>query len=289
MSQFQHEMSGPLSSRLHSGIKVVLLDAVGTALTLRRSVAECYFEVANKLGIDLPQDLIRSRFPGAFERNFAAWQSGLPSDWLGFAKDWIAHGVSLDAWLKSPVTRAEFANFFSLPVSESREYSSWAALVAEVLTPVNCPASPAILDGAFQHLWNLFAASDSWRLMAGAAELVAKLQGMGLQVCLASNFDRRLHQIMAGFRQELRFDAIFVSSEIGFRKPDPRFYREVLNRLSQPAEAVAMVGDRWWEDFATPTTVGLTSFLFQPHPDASKTHGADHRPECLRSLMDLLD
>lgn len=288
MPQPQHEMSGPLSSRLRSGIRVVLLDAVGTALTLSRSVAECYGEVAKRVGIDLPQDVIKSRFPGAFERNFTAWQSGLPADWVRFENDWRNNIESLSEWLKSPATRAEFASRFSLPVSESREYSSWASLVAEVLTPIHGAAPPAVLDEAFQILWSLFAAPETWRLMSGVTDLVAKLQGLGLRVCLASNFDGRLHQIMAGFSRDVRFDAIFVSSEIGYRKPDPRFYQEVLSRLGQPAEAVVMVGDRWWEDFAAPTTVGLTSFLFQPDPDRSKIHSTDHRPECLQSLTDLL-
>ncbi|MBL8890454.1 MAG: HAD-IA family hydrolase [Planctomycetaceae bacterium] len=281
-------MSEYVSTRLPSRIKIVLLDAVGTALTLQRSVAECYLEVANEVGIELQQGVIQGRFPTAFERNFCPWQSELPPDWRAAEKDWYINGSVVNMWLKAPTTIEQFASRFSFPVSESREYSSWAKLVSEVLLPVNGAGSSLVLDAAFQKLWKLFADPKSWRLMPGVTELVERLQALGLQVCLASNFDRRLHQIMAGFTRELRMDAIFVSSELGFRKPDPKFYGEVLGRIGCRAEEVAMVGDRWWEDFAAPTTVGISSFLLMPNQNPTQSKAADDRPECLRSLLDLL-
>jgi putative hydrolase of the HAD superfamily len=195
----------------------------------------------------------------------------------------------LQPWsFQADSTRQLFERFFALPVSEEGERTSWASLVAEVLAPVEPSASKPANDAAFRQLWQLFAEPSSWQLIEGAASLVSRLQAAGLRVCLASNFDHRLRQIMTGFADQVQMNDIFVSSEVGFRKPDPRFYSRVLARLSVPAEKVVMVGDRWWEDFAAPTLGGLQAFLFAPGSRELGPDNNESQPSLLQHLEQLV-
>jgi putative hydrolase of the HAD superfamily len=58
-----------------------------------------------------------------------------------------------------------------------------------------------------------------------------------------------------------RLDATVFSSEVGVRKPDPRIFREALERLgSDPAETV-FVGDRLYDDISGAQAVGMRAIL----------------------------
>jgi putative hydrolase of the HAD superfamily len=247
-------------SKAGHSLRVVLFDAVGTVLTLRRSVADCYHDIARDAGIELPKEVIRTRFPAAFARYFTPWQLQLPEEWLARELAWPENQEVVRNWLTSPSTSTAFSQFLALPINEALEVRAWASLVAEVLSPLDRPASDRDTKPVFQSLWHLFAEPQTWLAMDGASTLIARLRAAGIQVCLASNFDRRLHQIIQGFNGTLDFDHVFVSSDLGFRKPDPRFYRAILERLGIRADHVAMIGDRWWEDFAAPTVCGLQAY-----------------------------
>jgi epoxide hydrolase-like predicted phosphatase len=57
------------------------------------------------------------------------------------------------------------------------------------------------------------------------------------------------------------FDVVMDSSEIGVRKPDPRFYEELLTRLRRPADEVAFVDD-FAENLVPAAALGLSTVHF---------------------------
>ena len=57
------------------------------------------------------------------------------------------------------------------------------------------------------------------------------------------------------------FDVVLDSSEIGVRKPDPRFYDELLIRLRRPAEQIAFVDD-FAENLVPAAALGLAVVHF---------------------------
>ena len=57
------------------------------------------------------------------------------------------------------------------------------------------------------------------------------------------------------------FDVVLDSSEAGVRKPDPRFYEELLRRLDRPADTVAFVDD-FGENLTPATARGFHTVLF---------------------------
>ena len=83
-----------------------------------------------------------------------------------------------------------------------------------------------------------------------------QLQARGLKIALVSNFDGRLHRVVAELGLTPFFDAVIVSSETGWAKPSPRIYAAALGALGvEPGEAL-MVGDRPQEDVAGATAAG---------------------------------
>jgi putative hydrolase of the HAD superfamily len=78
------------------------------------------------------------------------------------------------------------------------------------------------------------------------------------------------------------FDAVVLSVEVGWHKPDPRMYTTALEALrTTPAEAI-FVGDSYLADYAGPSAVGISAFLIDP----AKSH---HIPDDRRidSVFDL--
>ncbi|HXT35827.1 MAG TPA: HAD family hydrolase [Chloroflexota bacterium] len=71
------------------------------------------------------------------------------------------------------------------------------------------------------------------------------------------------------------FDVVILSSEEGVRKPHPRIYQGVLDRLGIPGPAAIFVGDRLREDVAGPQAMGMRAVLTlqfrqeEPGPDTA--------------------
>lgn len=114
------------------------------------------------------------------------------------------------------------------------------------------------------------------RLYPGAAQLLRRLRGKGCGVWLLSNaqgiFTR---QELAQLGLDRLFDGIYLSSDYGVKKPDPRFFQLLLReRRIDPATAV-MVGNDGACDIAGARAAGLSSLYLhtnlspdEPQPDA---------------------
>ncbi len=81
------------------------------------------------------------------------------------------------------------------------------------------------------------------------------------------------------------FAATTFSSEVGWRKPDPRIFRRVLDELEvTPAEAV-FVGDRLLDDVSGARSVGMRTVL--THEFRRETEGDDEPDAVIARLGDL--
>jgi putative hydrolase of the HAD superfamily len=124
------------------------------------------------------------------------------------------------------------------PTSEANERERWRRIVRRVIDDVTTQA-----DALFEALWDHFAQPQHWRLYSDVPATLKVLQSRGIKLRIASNFDARLRQIVAGLPQLAPFDAIFVSSEIGYTKPDLRFFQAIEERLQTPGGSILLVGD----------------------------------------------
>lgn len=161
--------------------------------------------------------------------------------------------------------------------SEAREIERWRRIVAASLPELSDP------DACFHDLYEHFARPDAWAVNPDAPVVFGGLAARGLVLGVASNYDSRLHRVLAG-KPELGpvEDRLFISSEVGYRKPSPQFFRAVTRTLGDinPADVV-YVGDDHENDYRGAAGAGLTAVLYDDRdrsPDAVR----------VRRLLDLL-
>lgn len=119
------------------------------------------------------------------------------------------------------------------------------------------------------------------------------IRGEGLKLGLVSNA-AYLPRLMVGQLRALGlekyFDGITFSSGIGWRKPHPAIYRDVLNKIGvEPVEAV-FVGDRLKEDVRGPQRLGMRAVLLREWRQEEDPDGvADFVIDRLGELPAVLD
>ncbi len=124
-----------------------------------------------------------------------------------------------------------------LPTNELLERQRWQSVVAEVLSEVTNPSA------AFEDLWEHFAQATHWRLYEEVLPVLHELSQRGFHLGIASNFDARLHAILAAFGVKPYCGHVFVSSEIGYSKPSYAFYTRVQALVGYEAQEILMIGD----------------------------------------------
>lgn len=77
----------------------------------------------------------------------------------------------------------------------------------------------------------------------GATETLSFLREKGFNLALLSNATATTAFILSPLHLRDRFDHLILSYEIGFKKPDPNFFKIALERTSAPPEETIFVGD----------------------------------------------
>lgn len=135
--------------------------------------------------------------------------------------------------------------------SEELERERWQRIVYDVMDDVEDPQHLLLND-----LWQHFGSVSSWRLFDDVAPFWTELAGRGYLLGIASNFDSRLRAICRERPPLDECQHIFVSSEVGCPKPEPRFYRAVEERLGLRPEEILLIGDDYEADVAGPSAAG---------------------------------
>ena len=204
-------------------IRAVFFDAAGTLIKPTRRVGESYAIVAKKYGRDIAPSDITARFRLCFET--------------------------------SPPLAFPGASATQLAALE-REW--WKNLVLRVFEPWG---GVERFDECFSELFEYFAGAAAWALYPEVAATLAALKERGLILDVISNFDSRLHRILAGLGIAGRFDEVFVSSAVGHAKPDPRIFQAALRRHGLAPADVAHIGDSETKDIRGASDLGLTAIL----------------------------
>jgi len=137
---------------------------------------------------------------------------------------------------------------------EERERQRWRAIVSAVLPEVQDA------EACFAELWDHFAQPHHWRLEPGSLEVLAHLARKGLQLGLASNFDNRLIGLVQALPDLCDYlDSVWVSSQVGWRKPAAEFYA-ALGEGYDPQELL-MVGDDRVNDYEGARAAGWHALL----------------------------
>lgn len=206
------------------GVKAAVFDVVGTLVEPSPSVAAAYQQAARRQGLDVSEAELSGRFAEAWKRQEA-----------------------IDA-----VARPAYAT------SREREQQRWREVVHDVFAGL---ADSSTADDIFKDLWQHFAQPTAWQPTDLGLTLVADAIDAGLEVALASNFDERLFEVADTVEPLVQAAHVFPSSELGWRKPSPAFFRAVEERLNLPPAELVMFGDNAELDVAAARRAGWHAVL----------------------------
>ncbi len=120
--------------------------------------------------------------------------------------------------------------------NDSLERNRWRQIVATILDDV------AEIEPLFELLWQHFSEGRHWRLFEDVVAHWPELVQRGVPLGIASNFDRRLDRVLA----ELPLPGlayVFSSAQVGFSKPDGRFFTEIERQTGVKPHEILLVGD----------------------------------------------
>jgi len=204
--------------------KGLLLDAMGTLIDLRQSVGSSYAALAQEQGISVDAEAIDAVFGQVLSQAPALAFTGLEAEAL---------------------------------LAAERQW--WGDRIAETFAALEAPEPSQELRLA---LFDHFAEAEQWRVFPDVVEQLRGWREAGLKLAVVSNFDRRLHGLLAQLELSHLLDAVVVSSEAGAAKPDPHPFALALNALDLEAAEVWHVGDSP-EDLAGARAAGLRCVLIE--------------------------
>jgi putative hydrolase of the HAD superfamily len=190
----------------------LLLDAMGTLITLRRSVGHTYAAVAAEHGLAVEAERIDQVFPALYRSAPPLAFPGLVGDALRQAEcDWW--GDRIEACLRA----------------------------ATDTTPGQ--DTPRVSAELRQALFERFADPALWRVYDDVPAHLAAWHGSGLRLAVVSNFDSRLDGLLEGLDLARWLELVIVSSRAGAAKPSPDPFLQALDGLNLPPEQAWHVGD----------------------------------------------
>jgi HAD superfamily hydrolase (TIGR01662 family) len=115
-----------------------------------------------------------------------------------------------------------------------------------------------------------------WKLEEDAQPVLDTLRAQGYRLGIVSNAsdDDDVQTLIDNARLRAYFDVIVTSAAQGIRKPNPRIFLDVLNRLGTEPKRAAMVGDTLGADILGAQNAGLLAIWITRR--AGKAANRDH-------------
>jgi len=180
--------------------------------------------------------------------------------------------------------QAAFARQFrgAGPLSQQDQKRWWKDVVHRVFSEVGMVDN---FDQFFEQVYERFRDSQGWILFPETTEVLTELKKRGFSLGVISNFDDRAYSVMRSLGILQFFDAVTLSSETGYCKPDREIFEAAVRSLGVPASEVLLVGDSLHDDVEAAMRAGLSAVLL----DRRKRHeSANHVPR-ISSLKEVLD
>lgn len=199
-------------------IKGILFDAAGTLFHLTRTVGEQYAFVGRAVGLQLDAAALDRAFMIAWKRMAARPPTATPR--------------------------------------EDDDKGWWHALVDEVFDQVAPQTNELDRDNFFEVAYEHFAEPGVWQLFPESCDVLAELSSRH-PLAVISNFDGRLRVILEHLGISRFFAHFFISSEMGYDKPDPAIFRRAAELMKIIPDELLHVGDDPERDWRAARAAGL--------------------------------
>jgi len=115
----------------------------------------------------------------------------------------------------------------------------------------------------FDNLCDNYHKDCDW--IEGAKEILVSLKKKGFQIGILSNSSEISNNVIDNLEIRKITDAIVLSCDVGFVKPDPRIFQKILQDLNLTADEVIIVGDKITTDVLGAKIMGMDIIYFNPH------------------------
>ena len=168
------------------------------------------------------------------------------------------------------------------PLSIEDQKRWWKDVVHRVFNEVGMVQN---FDQFFAEVYEKFRDAQGWVLFPETLEVLEELKSRHFKLGVISNFDSRIYSVMDSLGIRSFFDAITLSSETGYCKPDHEIFDAAVAAIGLPASEILFVGDSLEDDVEAGLRAGLRAVLI----DRSGRHSARHHLEQIASLKEVLD
>ncbi len=185
-------------------ISAIIFDAGGTLICPAQPVGETYARFAKNHGVKLKAEATTEAFREAMKSSSPRPKGTVPSD--GNDRAW------------------------------------WKKVVKGSLADRAFVDSPQF-EIFFEDVYLYYAKPEAWEIYPEVPEVLEALRDYPVDLIVLSNWDARLHTVLDGLGLGEQLPRRFISSELGWEKPDPAIYRHVADVLRLPAKSLLSVGD----------------------------------------------
>ena len=166
-----------------------------------------------------------------------------------------------------------FDTFFQISGRLFSEAKHGKYTIAEVmeLYPKEFIATVGYPDEAVEPFKHAFRAAwgTTHTLVPGARQMLENLQEKGYRLFAASNSFGHLQRSRLEHAGILHFfEDTYISMDIGYDKPDIRFYQEALRRCGLQPDEVLMIGDSMTTDVLGAQAAGIDALFFDRQKDS---------------------
>ena len=166
--------------------------------------------------------------------------------------------------------------------------------IAEVmeLYPAEFMATIGYPESAVEHFKHAFRAAwgHTHTLVPYSKETLEALRDKGYRLFAASNSFGHLQRSRLQHAGILHlFEDTYISMDIGYDKPDVRFYEEALRRCRLQPNEVLMVGDSMTTDIIGARAAGLDAVYFNRRNEPTDPHSSVVVIQSLPELLPLLE
>jgi putative hydrolase of the HAD superfamily len=140
-------------------------------------------------------------------------------------------------------------------------------------------------DQFFDEVYEKFRDAQGWILFPETLEVLEELKTRDLKLGVISNFDSRIYSVMERLGIRSFFDAVTLSSETGYSKPDREIFDAAVAAIGLPSSEILFVGDSPEDDIEAALRAGLRAVLI----DRIGRHSARNHLERIASLKEVLN